>query len=215
MSNYIFDVDGTLLDSYNGILESVMEVLKINNYYMDSKDALNFILRHSVNDLLLKIEKENNIPFNKTILEYKESRIKTQHKYEFMPNAILMIDELYNMNSKLFIFTHKGDYINQILKDNKIDHKFIEVIHAFGENFKRKPSGDSIEYLIKKYNLDKCETYYVGDRPIDIECANNIGIKSIFYNTNNMDLIYNPTFRIKDLKEVVDIEKGNNKAIFE
>lgn len=211
MSNYIFDVDGTLLDSYNGILESVMEVLNNNGYKMDKNLALEYILKYSVRDLLLKIEKENNISFKKTILEYKESRIKTQSNYKFMPNALLMIDELSKMESKLFIFTHKGEYINQILKDYKIENKFIEVIHAFGPNFTRKPSSDSLNYLIDKYGLDKNETYYVGDRPIDIECANNSGIKSIFYNSNNMDLLHNPTFRIKDLDEIIKIEEGQKK----
>ena len=50
MSNYIFDVDGTLLDSYGGILESVMDVIKLNNYNMNSKDALDFILKYAVFD---------------------------------------------------------------------------------------------------------------------------------------------------------------------
>ena len=152
---------------------------------------------------------DNYIPL--CILEYKESSLKTQNIYEFMTNALLMIDKLYKMGSKLFIFTHKGEYINEILKDYKIDNKFIEVIHAFGSNFKRKPSSDSLNYLINKYDLDKNETYYVGDRPIDIECANNSGIKSIVYNSNNMDLLINPTFRVKDLEEIIKIEEGQKK----
>ena len=84
---------------------------------------------------------------------------------------------------------------------------FIDVIHAFGHDFKRKPSSYSIDYLVNKYNLDREDTYYVGDRPIDIECAYNSNIKSIFYNEKNVDLKYKPTYVITDLIKIVDIEK--------
>ena len=33
--------------------------------------------------------------------------------------------------------------------------------------------------LLEKYHLDKSDTYYVGDRRIDVEAAENAGIKSI------------------------------------
>ena len=74
MSNYIFDVDGTLLDSYDGILESVLEVLENNNYKMDKKLVLEFILKYSVHDLLIKMENEKGIPFKKTIEEQQASK---------------------------------------------------------------------------------------------------------------------------------------------
>ena len=47
--------------------------------------------------------------------------------------------------------------------------------------FNRKPSPDGINYFIDKYHLDRNETYYVGDRPMDVRCAENAHIKSILY----------------------------------
>ena len=202
--NYIFDVDGTLLDSYGGILESVMEVLNLNNYEMDREEALDFILKYAVFDLFYKIEKEKKIPFDKMVEEYKKSRLRTQDNYSLMPNCLYMLNELKKKGDKLFIFTHKGEAINHIVKKN-FDGLFIDVIHAFGNNFKRKPDSYSIDYLVNKYNLKKEETYYVGDRPIDIDCAYNSNIKSIFYNKNDVKLIHNPTYKIKDLIEILNI----------
>ena len=45
--------------------------------------------------------------------------------------------------------------------------------------FARKPQPEAIEYLVEKYDLDKASTYYVGDRRIDVEAAENAGVKSI------------------------------------
>ncbi|MCR5647324.1 MAG: HAD family hydrolase [Acholeplasmatales bacterium] len=204
--NYIFDVDGTLLDSYGGILESVMEVIKINNYDMNSNDALDFILKYAVFDLFYKMEHEANIPFDKMVEEYKKSRLRTQDNYVLMPNCLEMLKQLNKNGAKLFIFTHKGEAINHIVEKN-FKGIFIDVIHAFGHDFKRKPDSYSIDYLVGKYNLDRNETFYVGDRPIDIDCAYNANIKSIFYNEKNVALKHEPDYRIKDLLEIIEIDK--------
>ncbi len=206
MSNYIFDVDGTLIDSYGGILESVIDVLKMNNYNMPSDEALDFILKYSVRDLMIKVSSDLNISLNELMAEFNKSRLDTQYKYNLMSNCLPMLNELKNKGAKLFIFTHKGDAIKKIINDDFKD-LFIEVIYSTGDNFKRKPSGYSIDYLVNKYNLDKEDTYYVGDRPIDIECAYNSKIKSIFYKRRNVSLDYKPNYIIDDLIKIVDIER--------
>ena len=62
----------------------------------------------------------------------------------------------------------------------EIDKYFIEVVDEANVNFVRKPDTDSIDYLVNKYHLDKENTYYIGDREIDISAAKNANIKSIY-----------------------------------
>ena len=45
--------------------------------------------------------------------------------------------------------------------------------------FARKPNPEAAVYLLEKYDLDPEETYYIGDRTLDIEFAQNSGIQSI------------------------------------
>ena len=132
--------------------------------------------------------------------------LNTQYNYELMPNCIEMLNELKKNGSKLFIFTHKGKSMIDIEKRD-FNSIFVDTIYAGNENFKRKPSGYSIDYLVNKYNLDRNDTYYVGDRPIDIECANNSNIKSIFYNRRNVSLDIKPTYVVDDLIKIVEIDK--------
>lgn len=201
--NYIFDVDGTLIDSYEGIIESIIEVLESVNINMNYADIKEYILKYSVHDLFIKVSNDN-ISYDLLNNKFKSSRIKTQYNYSFMPNALELINKLYDAGSKLFIFTHKSNVIEEILKDNNVDDKFIEVISQDSKEFVRKPSNSSLLYLINKYDLNKEETYYVGDRSIDIMCANNAGIKSIFYNVNdNIDESLNPTRIVNNLIEIV------------
>ena len=62
---------------------------------------------------------------------------------------------------------------------------------------------------LDKYHLDINNTYYVGDRPMDIMCASNARIKSVMFIEKNSP--GKPTgkedYVIKDLLEIKDIIK--------
>ena len=45
--------------------------------------------------------------------------------------------------------------------------------------FPAKPSGDGIRYLLDKYRLDPAETWYVGDRSMDVLCAKDAGVRAV------------------------------------
>jgi len=202
MKSFIFDVDGTLIDSYDGITESVINVLNKYNYKMEN--IREYILNTSVLDLFVLVSNKINVSLNILFNEYKIEREKTSNNYKFMDNVIECISYLYKKGYNIFIYTHKSKAINKILIDNKIDYLFKDVISSDSEMFKRKPDPTCLNYLIDKYNLDKEDTYYVGDRKIDVECANNANIKSILYR-NNKNI--KSDYYIEDFKELINIFK--------
>ena len=198
MYSFIFDVDGTLIDSYDGITESTINVLEKYNYKMNN--VREYILDKSVLDLFKDVSSKINVSSNILYDEYKKERLKTIYNYKFMDDAIEVLHYLMNKGYKLFIYTHKSDAINKIIVDNKLDDIFTEVISSDSANFKRKPDPYCIDYLVNKYNLNKDKTYYVGDRKIDILCAKNANIKSIaFGNIDNSDIIINSFKEMKQL----------------
>lgn len=200
MYSFIFDVDGTLIDSYDGITKTCSNVLSKYNYKMNN--LREYILDTSVLDLFRYVSNDLNVDVETLFEEYKKERRITQYDYKPMKNMVDTINYLYSKNYKLFIYTHKGNSINQIVKDLNIDNDFIEIISSDSTNFKRKPNPDCINYLVDKYNLDRNNTFYVGDRKIDIECANNANIKSILFN-NKKDIASN--YKINDFKELNDM----------
>ena len=44
-----------------------------------------------------------------------------------------------------------------------------------------KPSGEGVRYLLDKYQLDPLQTWYVGDRALDVLCAKDAGVKALLY----------------------------------
>ena len=74
----------------------------------------------------------------------------------------------------------------------------IEVVTS-ANGFARKPSPEVIDYGIDKYHLDKARTYYVGDRRLDVEAAENVGIPSL--NLGQPFLANNQ--HIEDLSDII------------
>ena len=184
---YIWDLDGTLIDSYDGILDSIMDVLKYFHLEMKREDVYKFIIEKSVHEFLDEISITYKIDLPKVIGKYQEYRINTQMNVTLMDNAYETLEYLYLEGHSNFIYTHKGDSTHTILKNLGIDKFFKEVLTS-ENHFKRKPDPEAIDYLIDKYNLNKEEVYYIGDRPLDILCAKNANIKGIFLKNALMNL---------------------------
>jgi len=88
-------------------------------------------------------------------------------------------------------------------------YQYFEEVLTIEDGFKRKPDPEAINYLIKKYIINKNNTYYIGDRHLDIDSANNAGVKSIFFKPE--DSFVEPSGRedyvVYDLIEIKDIFK--------
>ena len=88
-------------------------------------------------------------------------------------------------------------------------YQYFEEVLTIEDGFKRKTDPEAINYLIKKYIMNKNNTYYIGDRHLDIDSANNASIKSIFFKPE--DSFVDPSGRedyvVYDLLEIKDIFK--------
>ena len=84
---------------------------------------------------------------------------------------------------------------------------FLKKLSPEKMDFPKKPDPAALNYLIQKHGLDKNNAFYVGDRTLDIACANNAGIKSIFYIPDDSYAVPNgkETYIVKDLLDIRNI----------
>ena len=175
---FIWDLDGTLLDSYEAILAGIQETYEQFNLPFDREEVRNFILRYSVKDLLARdadhygLDSEELNRVRASSLKEKNTQIPLMHG----AREILAWTEEQGIQN--FVFTHKSDNAFQVLTDLGIIQHFTEILTS-DSGFARKPSPEALLYLIDKYQLDKGTTYYIGDRLLDAETAIRAGISSI------------------------------------
>ena len=179
--SFIWDLDGTLLDSYPIIVDSLYQVYKEKLGIELDKDRIHReIIKYSVSHFLNDLEKETGIKFDALKDRYSYISGKEKLNIPLMKNGLEILKHLKEQGIHSYVFTHRGVSTEPVLRNLGIYDYFDEVVASINQ-FKRKPDPEGINYLIDKYHLDKDNTYYVGDRAIDIECANNAHIKSIMF----------------------------------
>ena len=196
---FIWDLDGTLLDSYDAILAGIEETYAHYGLDFDRESIQSYILKHSVQKLLEKVASEKGLDAAEMNVFRVASLKEKNAQIHLMKGAAEILAWAEEKGIAQFVDTHKGLNAHQILQALGIYDYFTEIITT-ANGFERKPHPEGVDYLIEKYGLDKQETYYIGDRTLDVDVAVNSSIQSI----NFCD--YRPEINQK-IEKLVDIKQ--------
>ena len=175
---FIWDLDGTLLDSYEAILSGIEETYAQFSIPFDKEKVRAFILKYSVQDLLVQVAEERGLDVDRLNQVRAQSLAEKNAQVILMPGAREVLSWANQQGIQQFVYTHKGDNALTILRDLGLDVYFTEILTS-QSGFARKPSPEAATYLISKYHLKPDRTFYIGDRTLDIEFAQNSSIQSI------------------------------------
>ena len=206
MIAFIWDLDGTLLDSYPLIVNSLYTIYSEKGVNIPKEEILYEVINESVSTFIRKMEAKYGIPFDELKDRYSHITHQELLTITAMEHSKDILEWLSSQGIKSYVYTHRGITTETVLKNIGLYDYFTDIVSSL-DNFKRKPDPEGLNYLIDKYHLDKNNTYYVGDRKLDIECASNAHIKSIMFIPSSSPAL--PTGRedyiIKDLLDIKDI----------
>lgn len=207
-SAVIWDLDGTLLDSYGVIVDSLYQIYYEKGIDIDKKDILHDVINESVSFFIKKMEAQFGVPFDDLKDRYSIISHKGKDNIKATEHAIEILKYLKDKNIPNYVFTHRGTTTESVLINTGLFPYFDEIVTSLN-SFERKPHPGGLNYFVNKYNLDKENTYYVGDRPLDIECANNAGIKSIMFipKCSPAKATGKETYVVNDLLKIKEIVK--------
>ena len=194
---FIWDLDGTLLDSYEAILSGIEETYNQFSIPYHKDEVREFILKYSVQDLLEQMAEERGLDV--TVLnQVRAQSLAEKNAHVFlMPGAREMLAWADQAGIQQFVYTHKGDNAFAILRDLGLESYFTEILTS-QSGFARKPSPEAAIYLLDKYQLNPDNTYYIGDRTLDVEFTQNSGIQSL----NFLESSYEGNHRIQALADI-------------
>ena len=197
---FIWDLDGTLLDSYEAILSGIEETFGQFAIPYDKEKVREFILRYSVQDLLEQVAEERKLDAEVLNQVRAQSLSEKNAQVVLMPGAREVLAWADEAGIQQFVYTHKGENAFTILRDLGLECYFTEILTS-QSGFARKPSPEAATYLLDKYKLDPRDTYYIGDRILDVEFAQNSSIQSI----NFLESSYEGNHRIQALADIPHI----------
>lgn len=210
----IFDLDGTLVDAYKAIAQSLNRSLKELNYPLASEDEIRRQVGWGQRYLMECFVKKDDIDRALSIYrQYHKQDLKSGLK--FLPGAKELLIDLKNQNFNLAVASNRPTRFSQtILKQLNIQ-KMIDYVLCPEEGIKPKPSADILLHVLRKFELNSHQAVYVGDMPIDIEAGKNAGITTIGVSTGSSTKeelkAAQPDYILEKISEVRNIlEKTDN-----
>lgn len=188
----IFDLDGTLLNTLDGLKDSVNFALDKFSYQEKTLAEIRSFVGNGVAKLVERAipEGKENPNFDKCLKIFKENYSQTmQNKTYSYSNIIELLKILKNKNIRTAVVSNKYDKAVKELCTQYFND-LIDIAIGESENCKPKPSTDGIDKAIKELNVKKDEILYVGDSEVDIFTARNANIKLIAVSWGFRDVSY-------------------------
>ena len=180
---YIFDLDGTLLDTLGDLAASVNYAMRTHGMPEHSVDEVCRFVGNGVRRLM-----ERAVPggaahpafeaaFATFRRHYMEHSLDTTRPYEGIPE---MLQELKRRGRHTAVVSNKFDAATKEL----CRHFFPDTIDvAVGEHeaegIRKKPAPDTVVEAMRQLGVSPDETVYVGDSDVDITTARNCNIPCI------------------------------------
>ena len=182
-TTYIFDLDGTLLDTLDDLASAVNYALRTHGMPEHSIDDVRRFVGNGVRKLMERAVPDgaDNPLFDETFASfrqyYMDHSLDTTRPYEGIPETLAALKA---RGCQLAVVSNKMMAATQAL----CRHFFPDTIEvAIGEDeaagIRKKPAPDTVLAALKALGVGKENAVYVGDSDVDIQTAQNSGIPCI------------------------------------
>ena len=171
----LFDLDGTLIDSTEAILESFEKAYEKFNKACPSHQAIKSQIGHPLDAMFLTLGIENT-KINAYVDAYKEYYRKISClKTVLLPNAIEAI-KLAHKHAILGVVTTKtAKYSIELLEYMDV-MEYFEVLIGREDVINPKPHPEPIKKALEKLPSDTTNIYMIGDTSMDMESAKEANV---------------------------------------
>ncbi|KRL01269.1 HAD-IA family hydrolase [Liquorilactobacillus capillatus] len=205
MTDYFWDFDGTLYNTYPGMVRAFVDACIAYGVKTDHL-AVYRIMRqkslHQAFDLFLTgvdLEKKQAIIKKYTSIEELE-----QVNAVPFDGAAAICQQVATQGDRNFLVTHRDKSACRLLERDQLKPVFTAYVTS-ANHFPRKPDPTSLNYLCKQYQVDKTDAFMVGDRELDIVAAQRAGIKGILFDPDTLiTSAVRPERRIKHFSELLE-----------
>jgi phosphoglycolate phosphatase len=181
-NTFIFDLDGTLLNTLDDLAASVNYALRTHGMPERTLDEVRSFVGNGVRLLMERAipEGTDNPRFEETFATfrqyYMDHSLDKTRPYEGIPE---MIHALKQRGCRLAVVSNKFYAATQEL----IRHFFPEITVAIGEHesegIRKKPAPDTVFEALRQLGVAKENAVYVGDSDVDLQTAHNSGLPCI------------------------------------
>lgn len=210
----IFDLDGTLVDSYADIGDAVNLILQEFGFEKHPLDNyLDWIGNGLTNLIRLSLPEDN--AFDETqfkefvsavAAEYKKNCTHKTYIYDGIPKVL---DCLRKNSVKICVLSNKPDALTQYIVEHYFGKWKFDFVMGYQELFPKKPAVESTYHILNQIKVKPEDCIFIGDSIFDLETARNAkmdaivclwgygkenihGHTDVHYATKPIDILNNP-----------------------
>lgn len=207
----LFDLDGTLIDTNELILQSFEHTLE--HYFpgrYTRKDVLPHMGQPLVKQFALWAEAEQ-VP--SLIETYRKHNVENHDRLvTVFPNVREVVQELQAQGCRMAVVTSKMRLTAEMGIRLFGLERFFETIVTIEDTEKHKPDPAPLQLAIERLGADPGKTIMVGDSPYDIQGGQAAGTATcgVAWSLRGREGLapYKPDYLIQDMKELLEIVRG-------
>ena len=186
---YIFDLDGTLLDTLLDLANAVNFAMRAKGYPERTTHEVRSFIGNGIKVLI-----KRSVPENTGESDYAEAlEIFTKYYLEHIADntkpydgIIEVVKELQSRGCKVAVLSNKAHIAAQaVVKDFFGD--IFDIVVGKMDEFPSKPEPDSLFYTMKTLGVRAEDCVYIGDSDVDVLTAHNAGLPCIGVTWGNRD----------------------------
>ena len=197
-TDFFWDFDGTLFDTYPRINRAIQNALKDLNIAvsLETIQPLSKVnVRHAIDTLAGDKAKAVAARYEE---REPEEGLDSMRPY---PGVLRLLRSICEHGGRNYLYTHRDRSSLEALEHYGMLPCFTDFVTS--ENgFPAKPAPDALNYLVSKHGLDVKDCVMVGDRDIDLDAAKNAHMPGALFDPDDFYADYDALWRFRTMEEL-------------
>tara|TARA_Y100000385_G_scaffold1093_1_gene1171 strand:- start:2121 stop:2768 length:648 start_codon:yes stop_codon:yes gene_type:complete len=180
MKHLLFDLDGTIIEPKEGIVNSIRHAADLMGAVMPSEEELHQFIGPPIMDSFQEKLKLNYAQALEAVSHFRRYYAETGiHQNALFRGIADVLHALKQEGYTLYVATSKPTvFAKEILEEHALDKYFVEIVGCNLDN-SRSDKTEIIGYIVQKYGLDTSQCLMIGDTKFDIVGAKNHQMLSV------------------------------------